>query len=399
MAPTEPLGLDALEVAPPASRGTISAMPTPPVRLLRRTAKAAQRVLADPTSYGLDRGRPPTDHPRVGLVGFYGWGNFGDELFLEALSSSLGPTVDLEPLIGPSWRSVPSLRRGVLESDVVVIGGGDLLRPWAMTRYWRPILLHRPVFVAGLGVPMWGGSRPVIVDRLRTFFGHPNLRGIATRDAGSAAWIRENLEPKVPVRVTPDLVCSLDLPGVQRPVDPPIFGVAVRRRDTPDDLTQVRRLCERAVSMGYRLRRIILGTGKVRENDLEATMGLGFHDTELISSNDLEDVSRAIGECTVLATMKFHGVVVATMYGVTPIAMMPTSKTRNFIADIGRRDLLTSFSAADLPDHLLPEMQPVEQTVRDRLRNGATEYLRDLRADVLCTAARGYDPGASGQRG
>jgi polysaccharide pyruvyl transferase WcaK-like protein len=374
-------------------------VPTSPVRVIRRTARVVGRVLADPTSYLPDRGRPSTDRPRVGLVGFYGWGNYGDELFLEALTSSLGPTVDIQSLIGPAWVPLPTLRRAVLGSDVVIIGGGDLLRPWSMTRYWRPILLRRPVFVAGVGVPTWGGTNPAVVDGLGRFFGHPNLRGIAARDEGSAAWIRDNLDPKVPVRVTPDLVCSLDLPVVQRPANPPIFGVAVRRRDTPDDLTHVRRLCERAMSMGYRLRRIILATGQVREHDIEATAGLGFEDTELISSNDLGEISRAIGECTVMATMKFHGLVVATMCGVTPIAMMPTRKTRNFIADIGRPELLTHFAAEDLPDHLLPEMPPIAQSVRDRLRNGAAEYLRDLRADVLATAARGYDPEGSGQRG
>jgi polysaccharide pyruvyl transferase WcaK-like protein len=383
----------------PAAHGTISAVLPSPIRLIRRSASVVGRFLADPMSYQRDRGRASTDHPHVGLVGFYGWGNYGDELFLEALTSSLGPSVDIQPLVGPTWARLPSLRRGVLGSDVVVIGGGDLLRPWATTRYFRPILLRRPVFVAGIGVPTWGGTNPEVVDSLRRFFRHRNLRGIAARDEGSAAWIRDNLDPKVPVRVTPDLVCSLDLPRVQRPAGPPIFGVAVRRRDTPDDLTQVRRLCERAVSMGYRLRRIILATGRVRAHDIEATAGLGFEDTELISSDDLDEISQAIGECTVFATMKFHGVVVATMYGVTPIAMMPTAKTRNFIADVGRPDLLTQFAAEDLPDHLLPEMPPIAQSVRDRLRNGAAEYLRDLRADVLATAARGYDPTGSGQRG
>lgn len=374
-------------------------MPRSPVRLIRRAAGVVGRVLADPKSYLPDRGRPSTDHPRVGLVGFYGWGNYGDELFLETLTSSFGPKVDIQSLIGPTWAHPPPLRAGVLGSDVIVIGGGDLLRPWAMTRYWRPILLSRPVFVAGLGVPTWGGTNPDVVEELGRFFRHRNLRGIAARDVGGAAWIRDNLHPKVPVRVTPDLVCSLDLPTVQRPAGPPIFGVAVRQRETPDDLTHVRRLCEKAVSMGYRLRRIVLATGPVRERDVEATAGLGFEDTELISSDDLDDISRAIGECTVMATMKFHGVVVATMYGVTPIAMMPTAKTRNFIADIGRPELLTHFEAEDLPDHLLPEMPPIAQRVRDRLRKGAAEYLRDLRADVLATAARGYGPAGSGQRG
>lgn len=380
-------------------RGTIPAVTRSPVRLVRRAASVVGRVISDPLSYRLDAGRPPTDEPHVGLVGFYGYGNYGDELFLEALTSAFGPSIDVKSLMGPSWLRLPALRRGVLDSDVVVIGGGDLLRPWAVTRYWRPILLRRPVFVAGVGVPTWGGTNPDVVDRMRTFFRHRNVRGIAARDKQSAAWIRDSLDPKVPVRVTPDLVCSLDLPTAPRPGGSPIFGVSVRRRETRDDLTQVRRLCQRAISMGYRLRRIILATGRVREHDIEATAALGFEDTELISSNDLDEISRAIGECTVFATMKFHGVVVATMCGVTPIAMMPSAKTRNFIADIGRPDLLTHFEAEDLPDHLLPEMAPVAQGVRDRLRNGAAEYLRDLRAEVLATAARGYDPSRSGKRG
>lgn len=375
-----------------------SAVPRSPTRLLRLAAGTVRRVVVDPTAYLPDPGRPPTAHPRVGLVGFFGWGNYGDELFLEAFASALEPAVEIQSLIGPDWIRRPSLRRGVLDSDVVVIGAGDLLRPWATTRYWRPVLLQRPVFVAGLGVPGWGGVNPEVVADLRRFFGHPNVRGIATRDEGSAAWIRDNLSPRVPVRVTTDLVCSLDLPPAQPPAGPPIFGVAVRRRETPDDLSQVRRLCERAISMGYRLRRIILATGRVREHDVEATAGLGFEDTELITSDDLDDISRAIGECSVFATMKFHGVVVATMYGVPPIAMMPTTKTRNFMAFIERPELLTHFSAEDLPEHLQPEMPRIADDVRVRLRSGAADYLRDLRADVLATAARGVGPAASGQR-
>ena len=43
-------------------------------------------------------------------------------------------------------------------------------------------------------------------------------------------------------------------------------------------------------------------------------------------------------------------------------------------------------------------MTPVAQGVRDRLRTGAAEYLQDLRADVLQTAAGGYDPAGSAKR-
>ena len=355
-------------------------------------------MIADPSSYLGDPGRAPTDHPVAGLVGFYGWGNYGDELFLEAFRSYLEPTVRMEPLVGPDWVPRPALRRGVLNSDVVVIGAGDLLRPWVKNRYWKPVSLNRPVFIAGIGVPSWGGTSDAIVDELRRFFGHPNVRAIGVRDAGSGEWIREHLVPSVPVRVAPDLVCALDLPAVERPVDPPIFGVAVRQRETPDDLSEVRRLCQRALSLGYRLRRIVLATGRVRENDLVATASLGFEDAELISSDDLSVITKAIGECTVFATMKFHGVVVATMSGTIPIAMMPTTKTRNFLTDIGRTDLLSYFGHADLADHLQPDMAPIAPETPARLHAGAVAYLNDLRSDIAAVAADGYGRAGSARR-
>jgi polysaccharide pyruvyl transferase WcaK-like protein len=344
----------------------------------------------DPLAYLPAPVRGPTSHPEAGLVGFYGWGNYGDELFYQVFEQHLADPIRLRKVLNPDAGRFRGRGLGpaVSASDAIVIGGGDIVIPWSTySRYWERVFLRRPVFVAGVGVPTWGEPVPEAVSRLRDFLQHPSVRSIGTRDPVSAQWIRDNLQPSAPVVAAPDLVCALNLPPVERPSDPPIFGVAVRRRSGTDDFTQVRRLCERAISLGYRLRRIVLATGSTRVRDLAAMGELGFEDTELVSSDNLDDITRAIGECTAMASMKFHGVVVAAMYGVPAFVLMPTAKNRYFMADIGRLDLLSSFSDETLPERLTRDPQAIDEAVRRRLREGAEAYLRDLRAAVIEAAA------------
>lgn len=365
---------------------------TPALPLRRRARAMVQR--ADLRAFLPDRGRPPTDRPAVGLVGFYGSGNYGDELFLEVFRQHLTVPIRLHTVLDPE-REVATgaaLRKRVRHSDVLVIGGGDLVIPWRPSRYWRDVFLQRPLFIAGVGVPAWREPVPEVVKQLTGFFGHPSVRSIAARDPESAAWIRERLAPAVPVIECPDLACALDLPPVTRPSDPPIFGVAVRHRSPPDDLSHVRQMCERARAMGYRLRRIVLATGPLRAVDLETTLSLGFDDSELITSDDLGVISRAIGECTLLASMKFHGVVVAAMYGVPSIILMPTTKTLRFAGRIGRPDLICAYSDPGLPDLITADPSPVPADLSSKLRADARDYLGWLRSRVLETASIGSRP-------
>ena len=348
--------------------------------------RAVNRVTGlAPLAYMPRRGRNAGEPPTLGLVGWYGHGNYGDELFLEVFREHLQPFLTLDVLLDGSGRRSIGRRLGstIRASDAILIGGGDLVIPWpTWTRYWDRTYLRRPVFIAGIGVPTWQKPDDGAVKRLRRFFQHPSVRLIGARDPESSTWIEDHLEPSASVVTTPDLVCGLTLPTVERPTDPPIFGVAVRDRNHPDDLSNVRRMCERAAELGYRVRRIVLATGHTRQKDLVATNELGLFGTELVASDDVDTISRAIGECTVMASMKFHGVVVATMYGVPSIVLMPTAKNRNFARAIGRPDFLSAFSNPDLPDLVTREVRPVPPEVRDRLRREVTAHLADLRRRI-----------------
>jgi polysaccharide pyruvyl transferase WcaK-like protein len=328
-------------------------------------------------------------------VGFYGAGNYGDELFLDVFRAELDAPVRLHTLLDPRQRAGSALLLArARDVDAVVVGGGDLVVPWRKGRYWRGPFLERPVFIAGVGVPENSkrGTTTGAIEHLRAFFQHPNVRGISARDPESVDWITRELRPSVPVVGIPDLVCGLDLPAVERLTDPPVFGVAVRHRDPPDDLSEVRRMCERAIALGYRVRRIVLATGRLRPVDLAVTARLGLDGTELVASDDLAAISRAIGECSVLASMKFHGTLVATMYRIPTIVLMPSAKTRRFAARIGRPESVSSFNDPALPDLVPANPALLSAELPDQLRRPVLEHLASLKARILETAVGGYAP-------
>ena len=372
-------------------------MPAAARRLVRlvvpRAARRALRRRALDVAAHLPERRPQRDGPpRVGLVGFYQWGNYGDELFLEVFREHLGQQFDLGTVfdsLDPPYVTAP-IRDIVGDFDAIVIGGGDLVSPVRPRRhYWATEFLRRPVFVTGVGVPTWQGGDPAVEATLRPWFQHKSIQSITTRDIESRRWIEQHLSPRAPVASGADLVCALTLPSVERGDDPPVLGVVVRRRHAADDLGNIRRLCARGHELGYRVRGIVLAVGAARAGDLEVMNELGLPERDIVVSDDLYALTRAIGECSVLASMKFHGTVVAAMYGIPTIALIRTDKNVNFLRRIGRPDLISGLDDPELPDHLSATMTPISADTRSELRADATAMLAELRDRIaVLTAGR-----------
>lgn len=332
-----------------------------------------------------------TPRPRVGIVGFIGWGNFGDELFLSVhrqfLSEHFEVSVLHDRLEKPYFSG--SEREAVAAVDAIVIGGGDLIIPWQLSElYWKREYLNRPVFLIGIGVPRWGGFSNEVIADMRRFVQHPNVRFISTRDEPSREWVVEHLEPSVDVHTGADMVCSLDLPAVERPEER-ILGVVTRqRRNEGDNLFWLQRLCEKAARLDYRIHHLVLGIAGVGAAD-EAVHGeLRHPGKRVIRSEDLDELCREIGRCTALVSMKFHGTVVAAMYGVPSIVLSATDKNRNFMAMVDRPELLSGLEDAHLPDRFSPYLAAIPRHSRSWLRQSATttmELLRDSLAEALGT--------------
>lgn len=322
---------------------------------------------------------------KIALVGYFGWGNFGDELFLEVHRQQLAGSYDLfvaHDLLESPYFSRP-VAEVVDEADAILIGGGDLLNPLRVSElYWQMEYLRKPTFVYGLGVPNQPFRREHVLAFYQDFFAHENCKLVVARDVESYTWIRENLDPGEKLTWYPDPVCAMDRPEVQ-PTDKGVLGVVMREhRSRSEDLGHLSDAIDVARQMGYTIRHIALATGTLGEGDLALAREIAEPGDEVVHSESLAELCQEISKVQLLATIKFHGLVVATMYGVPAIAMSVTPKNRNFLRMIERPEMLVSYTNEGLKDRIVRHPARIHQKVRAFLYYQAREGYGVLRSGL-----------------
>jgi len=157
---------------------------------------------------------------KIAASGYYGMGNFGDDLFLHTLRQ-IFDNHHVYP-----WNS----RLDPNQTDAFIIGGGDLITPYSFNNYYFPAQLKgRPTWVYGVGIVdaypehTWpedqvSAYRDMISAAQRAVFRDERSQAIAQR-----ARFHRNVE------VAPDIVFGYRQPAipVKRFSRRPVIGVVV----------------------------------------------------------------------------------------------------------------------------------------------------------------------------
>ncbi|MFD2612392.1 polysaccharide pyruvyl transferase family protein [Paenibacillus gansuensis] len=153
---------------------------------------------------------------KICVCGYYGFGNFGDELFLKTLQQIFTEDT-VFPFTGPAS----------IEADAVIIGGGDLITPYHFNNHYFPEqLAGLPTWVYGVGMvdsypeSTWPAEEvEKYKERLQ------RTKGLYVRDLWSADIARKYGFHSM-VKVVPDIVF-----GYKEPINPitfpgkPVVGV------------------------------------------------------------------------------------------------------------------------------------------------------------------------------
>lgn len=312
--------------------------------------------------------------PLIGLVGYFGWGNFGDELFVEAHKQQLGQDFELE--IVHDLLEAPYLsekRVSELDKfDAFLIGGGDLVNPNAVSNlYWRKEYLVKPTFVYGIGCPNLKIKESKAINHFRDFFQHENLKFTCLRDVESMNFFNQVIAPKIKAVTFPDAVCAMDLPKKIESKEK-VLGVTLRSHNSVvGEYEQVRKAVDTAKSMGYKVKLIVMASGKLGAGDLAVSNSFAQNDEPVIYSDCLETICEEISSCSLLLSMKFHGLIVASMYGVPTVQLSSTQKNRNFFRYIQRPELLGNYQDENLYKRVPYYPTSIHTLLRTKLKRDA----------------------------
>ncbi len=334
---------------------------------------------------------------KIGIVGYYGHGNFGDDLFLLAfrrLFASKDYRLDLLGHSGALMRKYKDSRLVAIKDNysAIIIGGGDILIPGydVSNQYLLEEFLQVPIFIHGVGVPAWTGFDKQAFERLKVYLKNDAIRAIAARDKESVDWINTKVSPKTPAVLTEDIVWSLaDIldPRVERSGEAGCVGIVMRGGQNKPGC-KMKDFVAHLLGKGLRVRFIMLATGKELDFDLGAVEKLECVDSPLVDvvvRQSDGDLLNAFGGVDVVYSMKFHGCIAALMNGIPTVALITTDKFNHLYKKLGIEKFIIHHTNAKLFDSL-ESFREFPRLDIDQLYRSSSESLAKLKDAVDAVA-------------
>ncbi|MGW0158727.1 polysaccharide pyruvyl transferase family protein [Mycobacterium sp. NPDC003323] len=335
--------------------------------------------------------------PRVGYLGWHGYGNLGDEAIYDAVRSELAGArfVDIPRTPGEYIRGTLAGSTRALRGGAQVIGGGTLIG----RRHWRLLIKmgerltrDQQTYAIGVGVedPAFGGKRsgsargelarwPAVLSR---------FQNVSVRGPRSAELLAD---VGFDVAVTGDPALLLPRPKVT-PVDG-LIGVNLGFHDDlwghdPDSVVHELSIAVKQLALqGYRFVGILMD-GSDRRWTSRVLDGV---DAELIAPQDSLAVSAELARCSLVIATRLHALILAALSDTPTISLEYQPKCRDFAMSINdersliRTDVLSSGEVVSRALDSLADSAGVRsmkraavQTLRQRLRNEFSRARRQI---------------------
>jgi len=336
------------------------------------------------------------------LVGYYGFGNLGDDAILDATLAGLRAGCAPEPVVtivagepvsaaarygvrAVHWQDIAAIMDAVREADLVVIGGGGLFQDWwgvdpdllLVPDHWGMALYAGPaIFAAAVG-------RPVALHALGVGpLTSPQARRLAKAACDAAVSIVVRDEPSRAVlescgvrpgriEVAADPVFALDLGAAASATAlrerlgghrGPIVGAALRPWQVGDarwerevaralDLV-VERHAAAVLLVPFQSVHHEWPPGYRSDTDRDVAVRVREamqHDDRAFIADDPTspgEVARWFGSCDAVLAMRLHGVVLAALGGTPAAALAYDPKVAACADALGLRDLTSELEAA-----------------------------------------------------
>ncbi|MFW7381308.1 MAG: polysaccharide pyruvyl transferase family protein [Oligoflexus sp.] len=265
--------------------------------------------------------------------------------------------------------------------DGFLIGGGDLVNPNAVSAlYWREEYLEKPVFVHSIGCPNLKVKKSNALNYFKNFFSNYSIKHVCLRDVESKQYFDTIVKPSIETITYPDAVFAMNIPVVKRERKSKVLGVVLRSHQSlVGGYDQVRKAVNEAKSLGYTARVIVAAFGKLGEGDLAVSKEFADTDEDVVYSNDLMELCESLGECSLIISMKFHAVVVGSMYSVPVIQLSSTQKNRNLFRYMQRPDLLGNYHDTELYRKIPPTPAPIHSILVKKLKRDSSQGYAELK--------------------
>ena len=148
---------------------------------------------------------------KIGLIGYLGFGNYGDELFIQTIERIIDNSEIICERVNISIE-IPFFTEERLKLfDAFIIVGGDIINPSTISDlYWNELYLitNKPIYIYNLGYPNWITKSNSVCDYYKKFFESSNVKRIHTRDEETEKFIKLNISNIVDIVTTPDTTIS-----------------------------------------------------------------------------------------------------------------------------------------------------------------------------------------------